>query len=78
MFACLRVFFAQDAKGNRLEPILRLGRRSSPSVPGSCGVWRVWGRSGSTLSEANLQPAGGSKTHQTVTSTVLCTNPGGR
>lgn len=50
MFACLRVFFAQDAKGHRLEPILRLGRRSSPSVPGICGVWREWGRSGSTLS----------------------------
>lgn len=37
MFTCLGVNFAQNAKGPRLESILRLGRRSLPCVPGDCG-----------------------------------------
>lgn len=43
MFTCLGVNFAQNAKGPRLESILRLGRQSSPCVPGGCGVWQERG-----------------------------------
>lgn len=37
MFAGLGVIVAQNAKGPRLELILRLGRQSSPSVSGGSG-----------------------------------------